>query len=182
MNARAKQRLSYHGFWLIWSCVDSVSPRVISAVRQLHAYRNQQPKGEIMFDVSDIHMAALEGDVVSLQRLIADGGNIHETDVMGGTPLYYAAKNGHLKAVMLLLQHGAHVDATTSKGYTPLMVAAADNFHDVVKVLLDNGANADLREVKGYTAREIAAARDHTETVQILEAAVIANNKTKRHL
>ena len=72
---------------------------------------------------SDLHYAAADGNVGEVQRLIAAGADVRQTDTSGWTPLHFAAQSQHTGVVRLLLSSGAEVDARDSHGNTPLSSA-----------------------------------------------------------
>ena len=64
--------------------------------------------------------AATDGNAAALDGLIKAGGNVHECDAFGATPLHWASSNGHADCMSLLLSAGARVDARDSEQQTPL--------------------------------------------------------------
>ena len=67
----------------------------------------------------DINIAANEGDVQTVQRLLKDGADANEKDIDGRTSLHYAVSNGHVNIVNILLKNGADVTQVTNKGVIP---------------------------------------------------------------
>ena len=93
-----------------------------------------------------LHTAGWEGDVLTLNRLIAEGFPIDEQDDQRYSPLMYAAEAGHVEGVRLLLELGAdpdvHEDYDTHS--TPLSLAAWRGHFSVVKLLIAHGARPDI--------------------------------------
>jgi ankyrin repeat protein len=79
-----------------------------------------------------------------LERLLAQGADIDETDGLDLTPLHYAAFRGDLETVRFLLDHGA--DTNIQHGYlgTPVSIAALRNHADVAKLMLERGADTSI--------------------------------------
>lgn len=93
---------------------------------------------------SQLHSAAIAGDLAEAQRLLEQGANSNvRHGSYRGTPLQYAAAAGHLDMVHLLLKHQADVEAKDSNGRTPLLWAAKHGRPKVVEELLSAGAALD---------------------------------------
>ena len=57
---------------------------------------------------SPLHLCVMESCSREFTRLlIGKGGNVHQRDAKGVTPLFYAAKTGNIPLANVLLQHGA---------------------------------------------------------------------------
>jgi ankyrin repeat protein len=91
---------------------------------------------------SPLHLAALKGDVQTVEALIKTGANVNATNQAGATPLHYGV--GTERVVALLLEAGANPNACSITGNTPLHSAAArpDAFAQV-KRLLEAGAQVN---------------------------------------
>ena len=85
------------------------------------------------------------GDPEEIEKLIAQGADIHGPGEAKRTPLLLVAvKRGHVDAVRLLLDKGADVSETTlMMGYTPLQIAAKDGTTDLIETLLAHGADVN---------------------------------------
>lgn len=98
--------------------------------------------------------AARDGDLDTLKQLVADGGDVHERDEQGWTPLCYAAGRGDAEAVKLLLAHGADVSLTGRDNRTPRMIARAAERQEVVEMLTaaekEKGVWEDPRASRPY--------------------------------
>lgn len=94
---------------------------------------------------SQLHEAALSGDVVALQRLLdVEAAGTALVDVAKGdgtTPLLMAAMMGHASVVRILLEEGANVEAMGLNGANALHIAASMGHLDVMAALLDASAN-----------------------------------------
>ncbi|MDB4968210.1 MAG: serine/threonine protein kinase, partial [Myxococcales bacterium] len=105
-----------------------------------------------------LHLAAWDGNLPTLKKLIAEHANIDERNAYGRTPLYLAAKRGNLEAVKLLAASGANVDAPARVDMTPLWPAVQNGNVEVVRWLLDHGADPKhltaIRQSPLYKAAE----------------------------
>lgn len=95
--------------------------------------------------IPSLILAAENGDVESIEKLIRDGADVHEISnpklhpYYGADALTVAARHGHLNAVQVLLGHRANV--TYRSAYGSAIQQAIDYGHaDVVRLLLKHGA------------------------------------------
>jgi len=111
-----------------------------------------------------------EGELEDLIEILDNGGDVHQTDVRGMTPLMYAAINGNPERVLALLDFGANVNDRRNDGWTALMGAAQSRAGGVetVGILLDAGANIFARDRFGRTALLWAARSGDAERIQLL--------------
>jgi hypothetical protein len=100
------------------------------------------PKEPIFFE-SDIHKAALAGNLESVQYLIEQRHvSVEKKDYEGWTPLHYASRNGKIDVVKYLVEQcHAKVRMKTNSGRTPLQIASM-NFQDNVVEYLRNKCSA----------------------------------------
>jgi uncharacterized protein len=113
--------------------------------------------------------SAEQGDLSSVEELLARHRQPDVRDSCDWTPLMKAALNGHAAIVERLLQAGAKVDAMDSGGYTAMMLAASNNHAAIVNRLLDKGAMVDHQEsTKGWTALIWSAKQGHVASVKAL--------------
>jgi len=93
---------------------------------------------------TDLHQAAIDGQVATVQALLARGGDVNARDeLMGRTALHWAANAGHAAVAQCLLDHKADINARTKGGDTPLTLALAHQRGPVLQVLLDRKADPD---------------------------------------
>jgi uncharacterized protein len=102
---------------------------------------------------SQLHYAALNDDVSSITRLVADGAPVNAQDEQGFTPLHLACQQGARKAAEALLAAGADVDVTNTFGNTPLFVAVyhSRGSGSLIQLLRQHGANPVVRNNAGQT-------------------------------
>lgn len=94
-----------------------------------------------------LHAAALQGDIKTVNELLAQGSDPNKRDDQGSTSLHEAAaapKNS-LEIAKLLIDKGALINAQDKLGYTPLHEAIYTNNIPTIQLLLDKGANPALK-------------------------------------
>lgn len=84
--------------------------------------------------------AAWSGRFDALVDLIDRGGDVHQSDDWGYTPLHYAAAAGDSRAARVLLEAGARVDATSMVGDSPRDQALLWGHPEVISELEQAGA------------------------------------------
>ncbi|XP_073509796.1 ankyrin repeat domain-containing protein 39 isoform X2 [Phyllobates terribilis] len=88
-----------------------------------------------------IWAAAMDGDLMRVQRFIEKGTDPNLPDNFGYTALHYSSRHGHLPVCSFLLKSGADGNAQTHGGSTALHRAAYCGHSQVVRLLLENGAD-----------------------------------------
>ncbi|CEJ93255.1 hypothetical protein VHEMI08860 [[Torrubiella] hemipterigena] len=121
-----------------------------------------------------LRLATRNGWTEVALSIIEMGGNIHDTDMDGLTPLHWAAKNGDEAVTRELLENGAHVHKESNGKYEeerfPLHYAATNGHEVAVRLLLENGANVEAKGRKRKTALHFAAQRGNEAAVAMLLA------------
>jgi hypothetical protein len=113
--------------------------------------------------------AATDGDILTLQALLANGENPNQKDARGLTGLIMSARAGGVPAVQILLKHGADPNLRGGvNDWTPLMHAIHKNQRATAQALLDGGAEVDGRGRNGETALMMAAGYGYTPIVELL--------------
>ncbi|MGA9760895.1 MAG: ankyrin repeat domain-containing protein [Gaiellaceae bacterium] len=106
--------------------------------------------------------AVIIEDVDEVNRVIADGADVNDSDKDGFTPLHFAAQNRSPEIASVLISAGANVNASDTHGNSPLWVAIFSYEGDgsIVQLLLDNKADPYHKNKAGNTpvglARTIA--------------------------
>ena len=100
---------------------------------------------------TNLHLAALLGDVAAVQQHIEAGADLDQKDDFGSTPLIVAATFGKTEVARALIEAGADLHITDNDGSTPLHIAAFLGRTDIVDALLEGGANTYLRNDSGNT-------------------------------
>ncbi|CAG2214126.1 unnamed protein product [Mytilus edulis] len=99
-------------------------------------------------DRTALFLAAEEGHIESVMRLIDMRCDVTIRDKEGETAVHVAARKGHHHVVKRLLMIGALVDDRDVDGRTALHVAADNGHADVVDVLLEFNAGADTETIE----------------------------------
>jgi cytohesin len=117
-----------------------------------------------------LHLAARDGSVDLVERLLEAGAHVSVADDRGATALHYAA--GRPAAVSLLIDHGADPRAADLAGRTPLHWAAnlGGGHVESIEALVRGGAEPDAADRAGRTPLHLAAARgDAAATAALIE-------------
>ncbi|GAB4813599.1 hypothetical protein N2152v2_000645 [Parachlorella kessleri] len=101
-------------------------------------------------------IAAREGNVDAVRKLLAAGANINACDCKGHTALRLAAFGGHLKVVQALLAAGRRVRSRCNvnsrckaKGATALHIAASKGDIAIMEALVAAGADCGAVDIEG---------------------------------
>lgn len=100
---------------------------------------------------SALILAATQGDIVSVNKLLAKRANVNITNFDGNTPLIAAIWNGHNTIVERLLQEPGNIDHRNKKGQTALMIAAYKGNPHIVELLLQKGAKTNIKASNGMS-------------------------------
>jgi ankyrin repeat protein len=73
----------------------------------------------------ELAIAAEQGSMESVVRLLDAGEDIDERDAAGRTAMHHASRMGHTEVLELLIAKGGDVNARTATGHTPLHEASA---------------------------------------------------------
>ena len=73
-------------------------------------------------DTLPLHLAAGEGNIPEIRRLLAAGMDIEGRTGDGSTPLHYAGYYAQPESVSELLALGANINAQSKNGTTPYMM------------------------------------------------------------
>ena len=125
--------------------------------------------------------AAIQSDLDTVKKLVAQGADINYTDKWGNTAIFSAAWNGDIKALDLFYDLGATLDL----GEANLLCNAAFNAQvESVKWLIQKGEDANYTLTTGenalhYTISQTNKMHDRTEIVKILvNSGTEVNKKT----
>ncbi|KAI9015599.1 ankyrin repeat-containing domain protein, partial [Hyaloraphidium curvatum] len=123
-----------------------------------------------------LYLAAQEGHIEVVRRLLRHGARVDAVDTDGWVPLHAAAQNGHLTCVELLLDaHKARnvpVDVySTQNSLTPLHLAAREGNADIVRALLRAGPDPRARTKAGATSLHLAAGHGNLDSLLISSGA-----------
>src|SRR5688572_20379222 len=124
--------------------------------------------------------AAFDGDLATVEKLVAEGADINYTDDWGNFAMFSAAWEGNTKALDLFYNLGAKISFDDAN---LLCNAAFNGKTDSIKWLLDKGENANFtftntgENALHYTISKTSEMDERTEIVKILIAAGIDVNK-----
>ena len=122
-----------------------------------------------------MYAAALTGDPLIIDELIAAGADVNTQNRFGETALMIAAAfNSEPSVITSLINGGADVNTQNDSGETALMFAAELSASpEIINTLITAGAEVNTQDRFGWTALMIAA--KYNETPSILER-LIENN------
>ena len=146
---------------------------IIVAALALSGAANAQtaPSAADIASYTGLHLAAHEGHVDEINRLIAAGADLNARDRAGRTPAHVAAFASHDDAVTALAKGGADMNALEYRVYDVLTIAAVANDPEMVSLALELGNKPDLiTSVYDGTALIAAAHLGHHEVVARLVA------------
>ena len=116
-----------------------------------------------------LHDAVRSKDVAAIDRALAAGVKIDETDYFVGPALHVAVSEGDTKTASHLIAKGADLESVgEAQGSRPLHIAAEFGDVAMIGLLLDEGAATDSRDADGRTPLFRAAARGHTGAAKLL--------------
>jgi uncharacterized protein len=126
-------------------------------------------------DYTTLMEAAHQGDLRTVQALLAGGAKIDHQSSTGLTPVMCAVqkawgsrKAGCLVIIKVLLAIGADPNRHAKEGMTALMMAAASGCPEAVEILLAHGAHLDNKDDIGMTAYTHAVFNGHQEVADLL--------------
>ena len=133
-------------------------------------------RGRLPPQAEALRIAAIQGDLTTLKRLVEEGVNLEARDgPHGWTALIWAASGGKLGCLELLIAKGAKLDAISNDKWTALHQAALCGRAPCVEALLKAGADARLKNKDGDTALDVAQEWGKTQVIALLEnAAAVA--------
>lgn len=110
-------------------------------------------------------IAAEDGDIQELSRLMDAGIDINHGNSDGDTPLKIATIIGRLDVVEFILKSRGDSDVMDCNGNTPLMFTSDPQ---IARKLIDYGANVNLTNKHGWTPLMIAEYLGNIEMIRIL--------------
>ena len=123
---------------------------------------------------ADLHVAAKQGNVKKVKKLLSQGVDINSLSASGHTPLHLSAGWDKRSVTKFLVINGAKINARNSSGRTPLHLSAGRGHLKMVKFLLSRGANPEIQDRYDQTPADIAQQYNASdEVVDLLELAPI---------
>lgn len=115
-------------------------------------------------------LAAMNGLVEIMQKLVAFGADLDKRDYSGSTALMWTVWNDHYSAAEQLLEAGALVDAEDYFGKTALILAAMGESFEIVELLLRFGADWSIKDHLGFNAWSRACENNSKEIMTLLDS------------
>jgi len=123
-----------------------------------------------MFGSSPLHVAALAGNAVAAQEMMAMGCSGKQMNKRHMTPLHMCIQSAPGSEQMARVLHQC-MDTTDGKGRTPLHLAAAKGSSAWVDALLKTGSDPAALDSSGKTAYELAMRTSQKDVIELLRPA-----------
>lgn len=114
---------------------------------------------------NDLLIAAKNGDVGEVKRLVSTGADIEIRDANRRTPLMLATLANHVEVAKILIEKGANVNAQDHIKDSPFLYAGANGYLEIGKLCLTHGADFKVYNRYGGSALIPASEKGHVETV-----------------
>lgn len=135
------------------------------------AHAQTPPSASDIASYTGLHLAAHEGDVEEINRLIATGADLNLRDRSQRTPAHVAAFASQDEALTALATGGADMNALDNRAYDVLTIAAVADDPEMVSLAMELGNAPDLiTSVYDGTALIAAAHLGHHDVVARLVA------------
>lgn len=140
---------------------------VADLIRRHEDVNAAQPDG-----MTALHWAAANGDVKTLDLLIAAKAKVDPLTRLGGyTPLHLASRRANTDVVLHLLAAGSNATLMTTTGVQPIHLAAEAGSAPAVQALLDRGANVNVKDgTYERTPLIFATSADRVNVIKLLIA------------
>jgi ankyrin repeat protein len=130
------------------------------------AHAQTAPSASDIASYTGLHLAAHEGRIEEIKRLIASGADLNARDSAGRTPTHVAAFASHDDALIALAKGGADMNALENRVYDVVTIAAVANDPELVSLAMKLGNQPDLiTSVYDGTALIAAAHLGHHDVV-----------------
>lgn len=130
------------------------------------AHAQTAPSAADIATYSGLHLAAHQGDVAEINRLLAAGADPDARDRAMRTPAHVAAFASHDDVVEALAKGGADMNALENRVYDVLTIAAVANDPELVSLAMELGNDPTLiTSVYDGTALIAAAHLGHHDVV-----------------
>eukprot|EP00756_Hemistasia_phaeocysticola_P057848 Hpha_TRINITY_DN34457_c0_g1::TRINITY_DN34457_c0_g1_i1::g.96049::m.96049 len=128
-----------------------------------------------------LHIAAEEGQLEVVRRLVKLGATVDLADNEGRTALHAAARNNRMAVAAYLISNGAEVDRADGNGRTALHLAAMQGLRAQCTYLIAKGADIHLCDADGLSAVDhLNNAALPSEAVRGVSGAVISEPQLRQ--
>jgi ankyrin repeat protein len=117
---------------------------------------------------TDLHRAAIAGEVEVVRDLLASGLDPDPCDPDGYTPLLLAGKHAEPDVFRALLDGGAYMEAANAQGMSTLFVVAATGTVSLARELIARGADVNRPARRGLTPLIAAVTSENPDMVRLL--------------
>jgi uncharacterized protein len=125
------------------------------------------PRGK----TTELHRAALVGDLAAVNEWLADDRAIDPRDPDGYTPFLLACKHSEPDVFHTLLNAGADIEASNAQGMSGLFLVATTGVVSLARVLIDRGASVNRPAARGLTPLMAGIMSENPDMVRLLIAA-----------
>lgn len=115
-----------------------------------------------------VALAAMNGQVDALRRMLDTGVPVDEPSVGGQTPLMLASRHGYIEVMRLLLDAGAKPGRADQIGQTPLHHAVGSAQAAAARLLIERGADVTALSASDETPLMVAVREADRSTVRVL--------------
>ncbi|XP_027720870.1 ankyrin repeat and SOCS box protein 3 isoform X1 [Vombatus ursinus] len=120
---------------------------------------------------SAVGLAAREGNVKTLRKLLKKGCSVDVADNRGWMPIHEAAYHNSVECLRLLIRSDSserYVKMKTFEGSCALHLSASRGFLMITKILLEAGADANETTLEETTPLFLAVENGHVDVVKLL--------------
>lgn len=132
-------------------------------------WAQRAPSPSEIANYAGLHLAAHNGDLATLEKLIADGAPLNDRDSFGRTAAHVAAFASNDEIIRALAEAGADMNALENGIYDVVTIASVANDPELVSLAIEVGNDPGLTtSIYDGTALIAAAHLGHHEVVKRL--------------
>lgn len=142
----------------------------VTKTEDIFAGFSSQDSYRIIFGATDSKFlnAVKEQDYSTVSKLLKNGQNINETDMLGNNALFYAIDSQNDAIINLLISYSINCNRQNKQGQIPLLFAVANGNISEISALIKAGANINKEDLSGYTAAGIAVLQRNVSLLKYL--------------